>query len=150
MWLTSLDKQTENMETIYHLLDVALDKKDALIKAISTVDGFAGWWTTKTEQVEPGKIRFHFPGHYYKDFKAIENKGDHFVYECLDATPEWKGTRFSFKLIKDNDKMMIHFRHSGWKDQTPMFGICSYHWALYMKSLRDYIETGKGQPTAVL
>ncbi len=137
------------METIYHLLDVPAEKAGFLRNAISTAAGFSGWWTSKTEQPEPGILRFNFPGNYHKDFKVLKKEANEFEYECVDATPEWKGTRFSFKLMEDNGKIIIHFRHSGWKDQTPMFGICNFHWALYMKSLKDLVETGTGNPTKV-
>ncbi len=101
------------METIYHLLDVPAEKAGFLRNAISTAAGFSGWWTTKTEQPEPGILRFNFPGNYHKDFKVLKQEANEFEYECVDATPEWKGTRFSFKLMEDNGKMIIHFRHSG-------------------------------------
>ncbi len=137
------------METIYHLLDVPAEKKEELLKALTTPDGFAGWWTAKTVQPEPDILRFHFPGDYHKDFRASIQNDDHIEYECIDAHPEWVGTTISFKLMEDNGRIIVNFRHGGWKDQTPMYGICNYHWALYMKSLKDLVEKGKGNPTIV-
>jgi len=135
------------METIYHLLDVQLEKKDELKHALTTQNGLAGWWTSKTEQPEEGVWRFHFGGGYFKDFKIVHQDGNRVEWKCIQGAPDWMGTHITFEMIENDGKIMVNFRHSNWKEQNPMFGICNYHWALYMKSLKELVENGKGNPT---
>lgn len=43
-----------------------------------------------------------------------------------------------------NGSLNLRFSHIGWKKETDLFAECNYHWGLYIKSLKTYIETGKG------
>ncbi len=135
------------METIYHLLDIKPENKNSLKQALTSVDGLAGWWTSKTEQPEEGVWRFHFGGGYFKDFKVVAEDENHVEWKCIQGAPGWLNTRIAFDMMENDGKLMINFRHSDWQEQNAMFGICNYHWALYMKSLKELVETGKGNPT---
>jgi hypothetical protein len=41
---------------------------------------------------------------------------------------------------------MVQFTHSGWDDNMGMFPHCSMKWAVFMLSLKDLLEKGKGHP----
>ena len=34
----------------------------------------------------------------------------------------------------------------GWREETGMFAHCSTKWAVFLLSLKDLLETGKGRP----
>lgn len=137
------------METIYHLFDVPATNKEALHEALTSVKGLSEWWTTKTESLGKQTLRFHFGGGYFKEFTIEKESPEKVVWKCIKGNPEWLDTMISFEMQEDGDKVTVHFRHSKWKEQSSMYGICNYHWALYMKSLKDLVETGKGNPTKV-
>jgi hypothetical protein len=40
----------------------------------------------------------------------------------------------------------LRFTHGAWREMTDFFAACNYNWGFYMRSLKAYCETGKGQP----
>lgn len=136
------------METIYHVIKVNSDEKFPLTQALTTVDGLSRWWS-KAEKSDEGNLRFHFGGGYSKLFRIIEEGNGRVEWLCIDGAPDWIDTRIVFEISSDENTRTVQFYHSNWKEQTEMYGICNYHWALYMKSLKDLVETGLGNPTKV-
>ena len=60
---------------------------------------------------------------------------------------DWMGTELEFKIFpNDEGKMLLHFRHSQWKEDARSFAHCSMGWAIFLLSLKEFIETGKGRP----
>jgi hypothetical protein len=51
-----------------------------------------------------------------------------------------------FNLKQEDSGTFIRFVHSDWKSTDNMFGPVNYQWALYLKSLKEFVETGKGEP----
>ena len=52
----------------------------------------------------------------------------------------------TFDLEQDKDQVFINFSHKGWAAQTCLCAHCNTKWAVFLLSLKDYLETGKGQP----
>ena len=48
--------------------------------------------------------------------------------------------------MQGKNQCVVHFTHSGWADDLKMFPHCSTKWAVFMLSLKDLLETGKGRP----
>lgn len=143
-------KNEMTMQTIYHMLTLnGVSAKD-IIEAASTEHGLAAWWTTGTRQRESdGIFEFHFSDDYHKEFKLDGVGETNAKLTCTAAHPEWINTSIEFDIEPvENGALNLHFRHTGWGDQTEMYGRCSYHWALYLKSLEAYLTTGQGQPTS--
>ena len=67
-------------------------------------------------------------------------------WKCLEADPEWIETFIAFELEEKDDQTILRFTHGNWKKDTDFYATCNYHWGHYMKSIKDYCETGKGQP----
>ena len=38
------------------------------------------------------------------------------------------------------------FKHQGWKEQSESMHHCSPKWAVFLMSLKSFVETGKGAP----
>ena len=73
--------------------------------------------------------------------------GDLVRWKALkDGMDEWAGTEISFELKADKKQCFVHFIHSGWKDNKGMLPHCSTKWAVFMLSLKDLLEKGKGHP----
>ena len=137
------------METIYHHVSIRTKDIEKVYQALTTQEGLSGWWTKHTSaKPEEGSIAtFRFSPDYEKHMridKLVPNK--QVIWTCIKGDKEWLDTRLTFDLKQEGDFVILDFRHSGWASQTETFGLCSYHWALYMKSLKDLIETGQGQP----
>ena len=41
---------------------------------------------------------------------------------------------------------ILNFGHRNWKEPVEFMGRCSMKWAVFLMSLRDLVETGKGKP----
>ena len=67
-------------------------------------------------------------------------------WESVTGDKQWIGTKIIFNIEPKKDSINLRFSHINWKEQTDLFADCNYHWGLYMKSLKTYIETGKGNP----
>lgn len=136
----------QKMESIYHLVQIKGQLAD-VYRAVTTKKGLEGWWTTQVTDVDSEHWRFHFPGDYSKLFKITNGSENQVSWKCVEATPEWVRTEVEFQLVQDGENVVVNFRHGGWNEMTPLYGVCNYHWGLYLKSLKDLVETGKGQPT---
>lgn len=138
--------------------------------AITTQQGLAGWWTPDAvaqAQVD-AVLRFPFGPHYFKAMQvtALE-PAKRVAWRCTHGAAEWIDTILMFELhsggrqtllaghpeatgqLEQQDKdnaVLLVFRHDNWRDYTPMFAECSYTWALFLRSLKLYCETGKGRP----
>jgi uncharacterized protein YndB with AHSA1/START domain len=124
-------------------------------KALSTIKGLANWWTEETdgEEAAGGKIEFIFrteTGHIKgKMVMQIEelNADKNVSWRCVDGPPEWIGTNITFDLSQQDDQTIIIFGHRNWKEAIEFMAHCSMKWAVFLLSLREYLEAGKGKPS---
>lgn len=125
--------------------------------ALATIDGLAGWWTEATTgQSQPGghvAFRFHDAtgtdiGGFGMD--VIELAPDRRVrWQVQEGPAEWLGTDVEFALSQQDGQTIVMFGHRGWRDAGPggeFMAHCSTKWATFLLSLRDWVETGRGQP----
>lgn len=62
---------------------------------------------------------------------------------------EWTGTKIIFDIVGTDKEVQVQFTHLGLVPAVECFGACSNAWGDYINnSLRNLINTGKGQPTA--
>jgi uncharacterized protein YndB with AHSA1/START domain len=124
-------------------------------KALSTVEGVAGWWTKETTGVsQPGgaiEVRFLSPGGKEIGGMTIEvlalerDKKVHWRFG--KGPPEWIGTDATFDLHQDGDYTIVLFGHKNWREPVEFMAHCSMKWATFMLSLRELVETGRGKPS---
>jgi uncharacterized protein YndB with AHSA1/START domain len=124
-------------------------------KVLSTIEGLANWWTEEVEGDEQigGKIKFTFRT------KTGEIKGQMVMqvvelnpqknvrWRCVEGPDEWIGTDITFELSQQDDQTIIIFGHRNWREAIEFTAHCSMKWAVFLLSLRDYVETGKGKPS---
>lgn len=135
------------MREIYHCLtiDVPADK---VYKAITEKSGLSCWWTrdTEAEPVEGSISAFRFGSGAFNKMQ-VKNLDKHKVeWECVDGHPEWKNTKVSFELHEEDNNTKLIFSHYNWQEQSEFCAECSFIWAYYLQSLKDFCETGKGTP----
>lgn len=157
------------MADIRHTL--VIDAPPHLIyQALTTADGLSAWWTPGVQaKPEVGSIaQFPFEAGYVKQMEIVQLKTDESVqWLCVQGDKEWIGTELGFQLLALNElssatqhqelkgqldqgaegaKTRLMFMHKDWKEYSPSFAECSYTWAIFLRSLKRYCETGKGKP----
>ncbi len=123
--------------------------------ALSTVEGVAGWWTKETSGVSnPGgaiSVRFLSPGGKEigsMKYDVVELEPDKKVQWRFTAGPEeWIGTDVVFTLYQADGYTIVLFSHMNWRKVVEFTGHCSMKWAIFLLSLKDLVETGKGRPS---
>ena len=123
--------------------------------ALSTIKGLSHWWTEEVEGNEKvgGKIKFSFSsekgeaiGEMTMEVKKLDPKKE-VRWRCVEGPHEWIGTDITFEWSQQDDQVIIIFGHRNWREAVEFTAHCSMKWAIFLLSLRDYIETGKGKPS---
>jgi uncharacterized protein YndB with AHSA1/START domain len=136
------------MTAIKHLL-VIKSSPEKIYSAITTNEGTAKWWTEQSEiGNKVGDINiFDFGDRYHNEMiilNLIPNKK--VEWECLVGDKEWIGTKLIFEIEEKDKNSVLKFTHGNWREETDFFASCNYHWGYYMRSLKLFCETGKGNP----
>ena len=136
------------MIEIIHRIGISASPGE-VYKALTTDEGLSQWWTTTTSGAGDvgSTIEFRFNG-MGPDFEVIELEPESLVRwrhsgEIPDA---WIGTEISFQIQSAGSQTYVFFSHSNWKERSDFMGHCSTKWAVFLLSLKEAIETGKGRP----
>ena len=157
------------MEKIRHQLIIGTTAEQ-VYHAITTPHGLSNWWAPHTTtDTEPGGIaRIPFGNGYFKEMVLVTlDPFSQVVWNCVAGDDQWIGTTITFNLqerirhtiLKDHPELsgqaeqneseyvtVVTFEHLGWKAATSMHAECSYTWALFLRSLKLFCETGRGTP----
>jgi uncharacterized protein YndB with AHSA1/START domain len=117
-------------------------------QALATVDGLSHWWIIGTtgETEVGGTIRFRPEGGGF-DMKVIESQPNERVkWICTGGPPEWIGTELTFELVPKEGQIFVLFKHAGWKEPVEFMHHCSTKWAVFLMSLKNWIERAEGRP----
>ena len=136
------------MPDILHRVAIKSSPNDTY-RALTTLEGLAGWWTTDTQGNcnVGGVIQFRFGDRGFIDMKVLElDPAKRVLWQVVDGPPDWIGTKVSFELTQDDDFTIILFKHQGWKEPIEFMHHCSTKWALFLMSIKSLVETGKGAP----
>ena len=141
---------TQNFSTSF-LVDATPDQ------VFDAVTNVRGWWSEEivgsTDKLG-AVFEFHFQDHHRSKHEITELvRGKKVVWKTLDASinfvadkTEWNGTQVVFEIGKQGDKTELRFTHVGLVPQIECYGKCSNAWSFHIRSLRDLIVTGKGEP----
>lgn len=137
------------MADILHKVGIKSATLTEVYSAITTQKGLAGWWTTDTEG-EGNKVndllKFRFDAGGF-DIKVIKlTPSSHVLWQVVEGPEEWIGTTIVWELKKEGDYIVILFKHMGWKEPVEFMHHCSTKWAIFLMSLKNLVETGKGNP----
>jgi uncharacterized protein YndB with AHSA1/START domain len=136
--------------TINHEVGIKASPQ-AVYQALTDTNKLAGWWTSDTRGIGSkvgGVLEFWF-GDFCQKFEVVELKPDKVVrWKAYnkEGVEEWAGTEVAFSLSADEKQCFVHFSHSGWRRDSGILPHCSTKWAVFMLSLKDFLEKGKGQP----
>jgi uncharacterized protein YndB with AHSA1/START domain len=122
---------------------------EKVFEAISTIYGISHWWTTDTtgDDEVGGILHFRFDGGGM-DMKVVELKPNKLVrWKCVAGPREWVGTDITFRLRTDKEQVYVLFTHANWKKPVEFMRHCSTKWAVFLLSLKDWVEKRRGRPT---
>lgn len=127
----------------------------AVYTALTTIDGLAKWWTEETHgnADHGGSIEFNFrskngelKGTMVMEVKEL-TAATYVRWHCIQGPSEWIGTDITFELSQQGEQTIILFGHRKWREAVEMTSHCSMKWAVFLLSLREYVETGTGKPS---
>jgi len=133
------------MPEIFHDLVINATSSE-VFAGITTSKGLDAWWT-KCANAQPlpgGEYALGFgPGYDWKAVVTAFVPDKHFELEMTGSNESWQGTRISFVLTPRDQKTVLSFSHTGWRDINDEFRFSSYCWAMYLRLLRRYLELGE-------
>lgn len=117
-------------------------------EAVTTQEGLAGWWCKQTTaKPEEGFVNVFLFGQFRNEMKITGlSPGKKVDWQCIQSIDEWVNTNLSFDLEDKDGKTLLRFTHGNWREATDMYAACTYDWGRFIKSLKDYCETGTGTP----
>ncbi|HET8840098.1 MAG TPA: SRPBCC domain-containing protein [Ktedonobacteraceae bacterium] len=121
---------------------------ERLYETITTQNGLAEWWTpeTKAEPIVGAINEFHFMGTTLKFRVDKLEPARHVVWSSVLVPPSWEKTHVLFDITPEGDTVNLKFSHTGFTSPGGDFGITSYSWAQYIRSIKLLLETGEGEP----
>jgi len=121
-----------------------------LYAAVTDVKKLAHWWTidVRGQSAIGQKLEFWFSGFRASVMEVTSLQPDQLVrWRVLDGgATDWLGTEVEFRIFQEQGKTLLHFRHSKWQEDAKSFPHCSMGWAIFLLSLKEFVETGKGRP----
>jgi uncharacterized protein YndB with AHSA1/START domain len=122
----------------------------ALYGALTDPSKIAHWWTTgaRGDSTLGGKLEFWF-GDYQGSVAEITALEPHELvrwHVSGGRVQDWLETDVEFRILQVEGRTILHFRHSNWREDAKIFPHCSLGWAVFLLSLKEFVETGKGRP----
>ncbi len=124
-------------------------------QALASVEGISDWWTQATSGTSAvGKtIRVRFVSQEGEEIgsmdmivKALDpDKKVHWHF--VEGPEEWIGTDVAFDLHIEGNHTIVLFGHRNWREEVEFTAHCSMKWAVFLLSLKELVETGKGRPS---
>lgn len=130
---------------------------EKIFQAITTKKGYQGWWAAVCDI--DCRLDKHSSIRFEKDditeemcFKVVDVKENkRLVWHCYknNVFESMLNTTLAFDIQEEADGCQVTFTlHSAdkqWK-QHPEYDHIREGWKFFMKSLKDYCETGRGEP----
>ncbi|GAA5785582.1 activator of HSP90 ATPase [Chitiniphilus shinanonensis] len=123
--------------------------------ALASLQGLAGWWTEEVQGNDQvgGRIEFTFraldgtvKGSAVMAVEALDPSRQ-VAWRCVEGPAEWIDTRLTFTLAEHDDQTIVLLGHRQWREEVEFTAHCSTKWAIFLLSLRDYVEKGTGRPS---
>lgn len=141
------------MVNIIHRVGIKAPQQK-VYEALATIEGISGWWTQDTTgESEVGKtivVKFHSPQGNEIGFMDMEvqdlEPGKKVRWKFTEGPKEWIGTEVVFELHQEENYTIVLFHHLHWAEEVEFKAHCSMKWAVFMLSLKELVEKGKGKP----
>ncbi len=111
--------------------------------AVSTADGLNAWWTLTAEVDGPNYALGFGPEYAWQAEVTEREEGAAFVLAMTVADDDWRGTRVGFRFAERDGVTAVRFAHTGWPAVNGHYRTSAYCWAMYLRLLKKYCETGE-------
>lgn len=136
------------MATVRHQIGVAGDIND-IYRAMHEPDGLDAWWATKADG-NAGKgevLDLHFSDVVTLSFRIdVLEENKMIRLHCVAGPGPWQDCELTFSFKQESDQVWVDLIHENNAATDEEFLYFNTKWTCYLLSLRDLIETGKGQP----
>jgi uncharacterized protein YndB with AHSA1/START domain/DNA-binding transcriptional ArsR family regulator len=135
----------------FEVRTVAAAPVEAVFRALTTLDGLAGWWMPDVDgsPAAGGEVTWRFDGEHVTMRVVHVEEPSLVVWQCTESTrfPEWMGNSLWFDLqARDSSSTTIAFSQVGLTPSCDCYGICSGGWDHYVRSLADFAAGQGGHP----
>jgi hypothetical protein len=129
-------------------------------EVFAAINNVRGWWSGDIEgstDVFGAEFTYRYQEVHRSKQRITEFvPGKRVAWHVLDGylnftndKTEWTGTDITFDISPTGSGTQVRFAHVGLVPQFECFESCSSAWSFYINSsLRNLIETGKGDPNA--
>jgi uncharacterized protein YndB with AHSA1/START domain len=139
------------MSTIKDEVKIATTPEKAYV-ALTTQAGYLGWWSKDCSIAErvggESSLSFNKNGSIVKmRFRTdIVDKAGRITWTCVGHDMDsWVGTTLNWSIAKDGAGVRVALAHEGWKAEIPP-EMVAQGWKHFLGSMKQYLETGVGQP----
>ncbi len=121
-----------------------------VFRALTQPERLAGWWPTQARGSarSGGRLELVFGGVVTLTFEVRATEPNRRLQlVCHDGPGPWSGSRLSFSLEESEGQVFVTLIHESTDATEEDFLYFNTKWPLYLLSLRDYLESGKGRPS---
>ena len=120
-----------------------------VFEAVSLPEGLDSWWTKSSRgtPTEYSDYSLFFSPEY--DWRAIVERGvapSIFELRLTRADADWSRTLVGFRLESRGEDTMVEFYHTGWAEANEHYRVSGFCWAMYLRLMKQYCETGQVIP----
>ena len=108
--------------------------------AVSTAEGLDAWWTLAAG-VDGGSYALGFGPEYEWRAEVVEREP--FMLRMTGADDDWRGTVVGFRFSERDGVTWVEFSHTGWAEANAHYRVTAFCWAMYLRLLKRYCETGE-------
>jgi hypothetical protein len=134
------------MPEIRHLLGIIDPSGQKVYEALTAKQDLEAWLTPAV-QGQPylnSTFNLAFGGETVNLKVTKLDSGLWVQWQCTGGEYEWVNTQVDFILESHPEVTIVEFIHSNWQDSSRKFAEWSFNWALYLRSLKRYCESGSG------
>lgn len=138
------------MKKIEHEIKIHSDAS-SVYQALTTLKGLESWHSAHVEGNLSLNGQFTITHQEYPSFswKIIALEPNHSVeWECIKGPGDAPGTHVWFNLVpKEDGRVLVECTHQGWANTNGKFRKCNTLWGMLLSHLKQFVESGKPDPT---
>lgn len=136
------------MAKVRHRIGVA-GSINLIYRAMHEPSGLAGWWASTADGTpEVGHVvNLHFEALTTLSFRVADlAENSRICLRCVSGPGPWQNSQLEFILEQDEKQVHVELTHENKSATDDDFVYFSTKWPIYLLSMRDLIEAGKGTP----
>lgn len=114
---------------------------------VASAEGIAAWWSPETSADGEGRVVVRFGADWRVVLEKLEETESRVRWRIVEHdSDEWPGTELVFDLSEADGWTTLRFDHRGWAAATDFFRFCGTKWVVFLLSIKQAAETGRGAP----